>query len=68
MLLTDPSFQVRESAVIGICDLSAKFWELFQANMLKFYLDFIIGQLSLDTSSMDVRAAVYKVVWWIRGH
>ncbi|XP_037400986.1 condensin-2 complex subunit G2 [Pygocentrus nattereri] len=58
-LLDDPRPLVRSSAVLGACSILARCWELLPSTVITDLLKKILLQLATDTSSPDVRCAVF---------
>ncbi|XP_060950059.1 condensin-2 complex subunit G2 [Limanda limanda] len=59
-LLTDPHPAVRSSAVLGVCKILAKCWELLPPTIITDFLKKLVNELSIDTSSPDVRCSVFQ--------
>lgn len=60
-LLNDPHPTVRCMAILGVCKILAKFWELFPPGIIMDFLKKLAGELANDTSSEEVRSSVFKV-------
>lgn len=52
---------VRSRGVLGVCKVTAKYWEMIPPTIVIDLLKKLTGELTLDTSSADVRCAVFKV-------
>ncbi|KAI4879434.1 hypothetical protein NFI96_004438 [Prochilodus magdalenae] len=61
-LLEDPRPLVRSSAVLGACSVLARCWELLPSTVITDLLKKLLLQLATDTSSPDVRCAVFMCV------
>ncbi|XP_063306874.1 condensin-2 complex subunit G2 [Pelobates fuscus] len=59
-LLEDPHPIVRSAGVLGVCKISAKYWEMMPVAILTDLLKKILCDLACDTSSADVRCSVFK--------
>uniref|UniRef100_A0A8C6UVV3 Non-SMC condensin II complex, subunit G2 n=1 Tax=Neogobius melanostomus TaxID=47308 RepID=A0A8C6UVV3_9GOBI len=59
-LLDDPHPAVRSNAILGVCKILAKCWELFPPVIITDFLKKIVLELPNDTSSADVRCSVFK--------
>ncbi|KAM8967575.1 condensin-2 complex subunit G2 [Pelodytes ibericus] len=59
-LLDDPHPLVRCTGVLGVCKVAGKHWEVIPPSILMDFLKKILGDLAADTSSADVRCAVFK--------
>ncbi|XP_066537007.1 condensin-2 complex subunit G2 [Hoplias malabaricus] len=58
-LLEDPRPLVRSSAVLGACSILARCWELLPSTVITDLLKKLLLQLATDTSSADVRCALF---------
>ncbi|XP_056604998.1 condensin-2 complex subunit G2 isoform X1 [Triplophysa dalaica] len=58
-LLDDPQPLVRSSAVLGVCSVLARCWEVIPSTVITDLLQKLILQLANDTSSPDVRCSVF---------
>uniref|UniRef100_A0A672RXJ0 Condensin-2 complex subunit G2 n=1 Tax=Sinocyclocheilus grahami TaxID=75366 RepID=A0A672RXJ0_SINGR len=58
-LLDDPQPLVRSSAVLGVCSVLARCWEVIPSTIITDLLEKLILQLANDTSSPDVRCSVF---------
>uniref|UniRef100_A0A673AVQ8 Non-SMC condensin II complex, subunit G2 n=1 Tax=Sphaeramia orbicularis TaxID=375764 RepID=A0A673AVQ8_9TELE len=59
-LLDDPHPTVRSSAILGVCKILAKCWELLPPTIITDFLKKIVMELATDASSPDVRCSVFK--------
>ncbi|XP_075683522.1 condensin-2 complex subunit G2 [Rhinoderma darwinii] len=59
-LLDDPQPIVRSTGVLGVCKISAKYWEMIPPTILADFMKKILGDLAADISSADVRCSVFK--------
>ncbi|XP_075127654.1 condensin-2 complex subunit G2 [Leptodactylus fuscus] len=59
-LLEDPQPIVRSTGVLGVCKISAKYWEMIPPLILADFMKKILGDLAADVSSADVRCSVFK--------
>lgn len=59
-LLDDPSPMVRSRGVLGVCKVTSQYWEMIPPTIVIDLLKKLTGELTLDTSSADVRCAVFK--------
>ncbi|XP_069318820.1 condensin-2 complex subunit G2 [Eulemur rufifrons] len=59
-LLEDPYPMVRSTGVLGVCKITAKYWEMLPPTILVDLLKKVTEELALDTSSADVRCSVFK--------
>ncbi|XP_056155721.1 condensin-2 complex subunit G2 [Lampris incognitus] len=60
VLLDDPHPLVRSTATLGVCKILAGCWELLPATVITDFLKKLVIELAADTSSPDVRCAVFK--------
>lgn len=60
-LLDDPHPTVRSNAILGVCKILAKFWELLPPVIITDFLKKLTMELAVDTSSDDIRCSVFKV-------
>ncbi|XP_016094535.1 LOW QUALITY PROTEIN: condensin-2 complex subunit G2-like [Sinocyclocheilus grahami] len=58
-LLDDPQPLVRSSAVLGVCSVLARCWEVIPSTIITDLLEKLILQLANDTTSPDVRCSVF---------
>lgn len=61
-LLDDPQPLVRSSAVLGVCSVLARCWEVIPSAVITDLLEKLILQLANDTSSPDVRCSVFMCI------
>ncbi|XP_043917966.1 condensin-2 complex subunit G2 isoform X2 [Protopterus annectens] len=59
-LLEDPQPLVRSTAILGVCRITARYWEMIPVTILTDLLNKVLGDLASDTSSADVRCSVFK--------
>ncbi|XP_045929884.1 condensin-2 complex subunit G2 isoform X1 [Micropterus dolomieu] len=59
-LLDDPHPTVRSNAILGVCKILAKCWELLPPTVVADFLKKLVMELAADTSSPDVRCSVFK--------
>ncbi|KAG8430869.1 hypothetical protein GDO86_019838 [Hymenochirus boettgeri] len=59
-LLEDPQPLVRSTGVLGVCKITAKYWEMIPPAILTDLLKKTLCDLSGDVSSADVRCSVFK--------
>ncbi|XP_028288845.1 condensin-2 complex subunit G2 [Parambassis ranga] len=59
-LLDDPHPTVRSTAILGVCKILAKCWELLPPTVITDFLKKLVMELSADSSSPDVRCSVFK--------
>uniref|UniRef100_A0A3P8TFG6 Non-SMC condensin II complex, subunit G2 n=1 Tax=Amphiprion percula TaxID=161767 RepID=A0A3P8TFG6_AMPPE len=59
-LLDDPHPTVRSNAILGVCKILAKCWELLPPTIITDFLKKLMMELASDTSSADVRCSVFK--------
>ncbi|PIK47294.1 putative condensin-2 complex subunit G2, partial [Apostichopus japonicus] len=64
-LLCDPCPTVRVTAVQGVCKVVSVYWELLPAAAVSSFLAKLIQDQVYDTSSPDVRVAVFKGLKYI---
>lgn len=57
-LLDDPQPVVRSSAILGVCKIVAKCWELLPPDIITAFMGKVI-ELASDSSSSDVRCSVF---------
>lgn len=60
-LLDDPHPTVRCNAILGVCKILAKCWELLPPTIITDFLKKLVMELAADSSSPDVRCSVFKV-------
>ncbi|XP_008289557.1 condensin-2 complex subunit G2 [Stegastes partitus] len=59
-LLDDPHPTVRCNAILGVCKILAKCWELLPPTIITDFLKKLVMELAADSSSADVRCSVFK--------
>ncbi|MEE6467251.1 hypothetical protein FKM82_007176 [Ascaphus truei] len=59
-LLEDPQPLVRSTGVLGVCKITAKYWEMMPPLILTDLLKKVVLDLASDASSADVRCSVFK--------
>ncbi|XP_068437822.1 condensin-2 complex subunit G2 isoform X2 [Clinocottus analis] len=59
-LLDDPHPTVRCNAILGVCKILAKCWELLPPTIVADFLKKLVMDLATDCSSPDVRCSVFK--------
>ncbi|XP_041823460.1 condensin-2 complex subunit G2 [Melanotaenia boesemani] len=59
-LLYDPHPTVRSSAILGVCKILLKFWELLPPTIITDFLKKLVMELAADISSPDIRCSVFK--------
>ncbi|KAK5897746.1 hypothetical protein CgunFtcFv8_015223 [Champsocephalus gunnari] len=59
-LLDDPHPTVRSNAILGVCKILAKYWEVLPAAIITDFLKKLVMELAFDSSSPDVRCSVFK--------
>ncbi|XP_044196277.1 condensin-2 complex subunit G2 isoform X2 [Thunnus albacares] len=59
-LLDDPHPTVRSNAILGVCKILAKCWELLPPTVITDFMKKLMMELAADTSSPDVRCSVFK--------
>ncbi|XP_029482637.1 condensin-2 complex subunit G2-like isoform X1 [Oncorhynchus nerka] len=59
-LLEDPQPLVRSTATLGVCKILAKCWEVIPPTVITDFLKKLVVELANDTTSPDVRCAVFK--------
>ncbi|KAL4635297.1 condensin-2 complex subunit G2 [Arapaima gigas] len=60
LLLEDPQPVVRSTAVLGVCKILAKYWEVIPPAVLTDFLKKLVTDLAADITSPDVRCSVFK--------
>ncbi|KAJ4918338.1 hypothetical protein JOQ06_027984 [Pogonophryne albipinna] len=60
VLLDDPHPTVRSNAILGVCKILAKYWEVLPAAIITDFLKKLVMELAFDSSSPDVRCSVFK--------
>ncbi|NXC67005.1 CNDG2 protein, partial [Anhinga anhinga] len=59
-LLEDPHPVVRSTGILGVTQITSKYWEMIPATILADLLKKLIGELACDITSADVRCSVFK--------
>ncbi|NXR69123.1 CNDG2 protein, partial [Rhadina sibilatrix] len=59
-LLEDPHPVVRSTGILGVTQITSKYWEMIPPTILADLLKKITGELACDISSADVRCSVFK--------
>ncbi|NXA13902.1 CNDG2 protein, partial [Sapayoa aenigma] len=59
-LLEDPHPVVRSTGILGVTQITSRYWEMIPSTILADLLQKIIGDLSCDITSADVRCSVFK--------
>ncbi|XP_010215344.1 PREDICTED: condensin-2 complex subunit G2, partial [Tinamus guttatus] len=59
-LLDDPHPVVRSTGILGVSQITSKYWEMISATILAELLKKLIGELAYDVTSADVRCSVFK--------
>ncbi|KFP23537.1 Condensin-2 complex subunit G2, partial [Colius striatus] len=59
-LLEDPHPLVRSTGILGVTQITSKYWEMIPPTILADLLKKLIGDLACDSASADVRCAVFK--------
>ncbi|XP_074938483.1 condensin-2 complex subunit G2 [Phalacrocorax aristotelis] len=59
-LLEDPHPVVRSTGVLGVTQITSKYWEMIPPNILADLLKKLTGELACDITSADVRCSVFK--------
>ncbi|NXO63515.1 CNDG2 protein, partial [Phainopepla nitens] len=59
-LLEDPHPVVRSAGILGVTQITAKYWEMIPSTILADLLKKITGELACDITSADVRCSVFK--------
>lgn len=60
-LLEDPHPVVRSTGILGVTQITSKYWEMIPPTILADLLKKITGELACDITSADVRCSVFKV-------
>lgn len=58
-LLEDPYPVVRSTGILGVCKITAQYWEVLPPTVLVDLLKRVTGELAFDASSADVRCSVF---------
>ncbi|NWU64023.1 CNDG2 protein, partial [Pterocles burchelli] len=59
-LLEDPHPVVRSTGILGVTQITSKYWEMIPSTILADLLKKLIGELACDGTSADVRCSVFK--------
>ncbi|NWQ76745.1 CNDG2 protein, partial [Columbina picui] len=59
-LLEDPHPVVRSTGILGVTQITSKYWEMIPPTVVADLLTKLTGDLTYDTASADVRCAVFK--------
>ncbi|XP_066056797.1 condensin-2 complex subunit G2 isoform X1 [Chamaea fasciata] len=59
-LLEDPHPVVRSTGILGVTQITSKYWEMIPPTILADLLKKITGELACDVTSADVRCSVFK--------
>uniref|UniRef100_A0A8D2QNS0 Non-SMC condensin II complex subunit G2 n=1 Tax=Zosterops lateralis melanops TaxID=1220523 RepID=A0A8D2QNS0_ZOSLA len=59
-LLEDPHPIVRSTGILGVTQITSKYWEMIPPTILADLLKKITGELACDITSADVRCSVFK--------
>ncbi|NXB01274.1 CNDG2 protein, partial [Cnemophilus loriae] len=59
-LLEDPHPVVRSAGILGVTQITSKYWEMIPPTILADLLKKITGELACDITSADVRCSVFK--------
>uniref|UniRef100_A0A8B9MAH1 Condensin-2 complex subunit G2 n=1 Tax=Accipiter nisus TaxID=211598 RepID=A0A8B9MAH1_9AVES len=59
-LLEDPHPVVRSTGILGVTQITSKYWEMIPPTLLADLLKKLIGELTCDITSADVRCSVFK--------
>ncbi|XP_021243904.1 condensin-2 complex subunit G2 isoform X2 [Numida meleagris] len=59
-LLEDPHPVVRSTGVLGVCQITSKYWEMIPPAVIADLLKKLIEELACDVTSADVRCSVFK--------
>ncbi|XP_031955236.1 condensin-2 complex subunit G2 isoform X2 [Corvus moneduloides] len=59
-LLEDPHPVVRSTGILGVTQITSKYWEMIPPTILADLLKKITGELACDITSADVRCCVFK--------
>ncbi|XP_009070738.1 PREDICTED: condensin-2 complex subunit G2, partial [Acanthisitta chloris] len=59
-LLEDPHPAVRSTGILGVTQITSKYWEMIPPTILAELLKKIIEELAFDVASADVRCSVFK--------
>ncbi|KAM9387522.1 condensin-2 complex subunit G2 [Phaethornis superciliosus] len=59
-LLEDPHPVVRSTGILGVTQITSKYWEMIPPTILADLLKKLTGELACDITSADVRSSVFK--------
>ncbi|NXG11688.1 CNDG2 protein, partial [Sakesphorus luctuosus] len=59
-LLEDPHPVVRSTGILGVTQITSRYWEMIPSVIVADLLKKITGELACDTASADVRCSVFK--------
>ncbi|XP_051466525.1 condensin-2 complex subunit G2 [Apus apus] len=59
-LLEDPHPVVRSTGILGVTQITSKYWEMIPPTLLADLLKKLTGELACDITSADVRCSVFK--------
>ncbi|NWR93219.1 CNDG2 protein, partial [Furnarius figulus] len=59
-LLEDPHPVVRSTGILGVTQITSRYWEMIPSIIVADLLKKITGELACDTASADVRCSVFK--------
>ncbi|KAJ7403274.1 Condensin-2 complex subunit G2 [Pitangus sulphuratus] len=59
-LLDDPHPVVRSTGILGVTQITSRYWEMIPSVIVADLLKKITGELAYDVSSADVRCSVFK--------
>ncbi|XP_075000219.1 condensin-2 complex subunit G2 [Calonectris borealis] len=59
-LLDDPHPVVRSTGILGVTQITSKYWEMIPPTILADLLKKLTGELACDITSADVRCSVFK--------
>ncbi|NXL83447.1 CNDG2 protein, partial [Alectura lathami] len=59
-LLEDPQPAVRSTGILGVTQITSKYWEMIPPTVITDLLKKLIGELACDITSADVRCSVFK--------
>ncbi|NXU50118.1 CNDG2 protein, partial [Turnix velox] len=59
-LLEDPYPIVRSAGILGVTQITSKYWEMIPPTVLAYLLKKVVEDLACDISSADVRCSVFK--------
>ncbi|NXJ65941.1 CNDG2 protein, partial [Rostratula benghalensis] len=61
-LLEDPHPVVRSTGILGVTQITSKYWEMIPPTILADLLKKLTEELACDTTSADVRCSVFKCI------